>query len=402
MQKTTRRDFIRKAGLLAATAMAVPSAVLDGKTTRARTAESLIPREDSHDAGKGRLTLEWQDFTGVMKHTFTISGSSRNSTPIVITRITWNGYTGCGEASMPPYLGESQASVHEFLKKVRDEILPRFDDPFRIQEIMEETDRLAANNTAAKASVDIALHDLTGRIMGQPWWKIWGFSPEKTPYTSFTIGYDDDDEVVREKTDEASWAKILKVKLGMGEEADKRMIRLIRSINRDTPICIDANQGWNDRYMALDMIGWLRENGVMMIEQPMSKYDLDSHAWLCERSPLPIIADESCQRLTDIRELAGAFHGINIKLMKCTGMREAREMVTLAKALGMKLMIGCMTETSVAISAAAQLSPEMEWADLDGNILLANDCFDGMKLHDGKITLDDLPGLGVTPKGLLA
>lgn len=402
MQKTTRRDFIRKAGLLAATAMAVPSAVLDGKTTRARTAESLIPREDSHDAGKGRLTLEWKDFTGVMKHTFTISGSSRNSTPIVITRITWNGYTGYGEASMPPYLGESQASVHEFLKKVRDEILPRFDDPFRIQEIMEETDRLAANNTAAKASVDIALHDLTGRIMGQPWWKIWGFSPEKTPCTSFTIGYDDDDEVVREKTDEASWAKILKVKLGMGEEADKRMIRLIRSINRDTPICIDANQGWNDRYMALDMIGWLRENGVMMIEQPMSKYDLDSHAWLCERSPLPIIADESCQRLTDIRELAGAFHGINIKLMKCTGMREAREMVTLAKALGMKLMIGCMTETSVAISAAAQLSPEMEWADLDGNILLANDCFDGMKLHDGKITLDDLPGLGVTPKGLLA
>ena len=402
MQKTTRRDFIRKAGLLAATAMAVPSAVLDGKTTRARTAESLIPREDSHDAGKGRLTLEWKDFTGVMKHTFTISGSSRNSTPIVITRITWNGYTGYGEASMPPYLGESQASVHEFLKKVRDEILPRFDDPFRIQEIMEETDRLAANNTAAKASVDIALHDLTGRIMGQPWWKIWGFSPEKTPCTSFTIGYDDDDEVVREKTDEASWAKILKVKLGMGEEADKRMIRLIRSINRDTPICIDANQGWNDRYMALDMIGWLRENGVVMIEQPMSKYDLDSHAWLCERSPLPIIADESCQRLTDIRELAGAFHGINIKLMKCTGMREAREMVTLAKALGMKLMIGCMTETSVAISAAAQLSPEMEWADLDGNILLANDCFDGMKLHDGKITLDDLPGLGVTPKGLLA
>lgn len=401
MQKTTRRDFIRKAGLLAATAMAVPSAVLDGKTTRARTAESLIPREDSHDAGKGRLTLEWKDFTGVMKHTFTISGSSRNSTPIVITRITWNGYTGYGEASMPPYLGESQASVHEFLKKVRDEILPRFDDPFRIQEIMEETDRLAANNTAAKASVDIALHDLTGRIMGQPWWKIWGFSPEKTPCTSFTIGYDDDDEVVREKTDEASWAKILKVKLGMGEEADKRMIRLIRSINRDTPICIDANQGWNDRYMALDMIGWLRENGVVMIEQPMSKYDLDSHAWLCERSPLPIIADESCQRLTDIRELAGAFHGINIKLMKCTGMREAREMVTLAKALGMKLMIGCMTETSVAISAAAQLSPEMEWADLDGNILLANDCFDGMKLHDGKITLDDLPGLGVTPKGLL-
>ena len=396
MEKTTRRDFIRKAGLLTAAAVAAPSALLAGKTSETDPA-GMVSGTGS-GSGKGRLALEWKDFTGVMKHTFTISGSSRSSTPIVITRITWNGYSGFGEASMPPYLGETQASVHEFLKKVQENVLPRFDDPFRIQEIMEETDRLAANNTAAKASVDIALHDLTGRIMGQPWWKIWGFSPENTPYTSFTIGFDDDDEVVREKTREASWAGILKIKLGMGEEQDKRMIRLVRSINRDTPICIDANQGWTDRYMALDMIGWLRDNGVVMIEQPMSKYDLDSHAWLCERSPLPIIADESCQRLTDIRRLAGVFHGINIKLMKCTGMREAREMITLARALGLKLMIGCMTETSVAISAAAQLSPEMEWADLDGNILLSNDCFDGMKLSGGKITLGDLPGIGVTAR----
>ena len=396
MEKTTRRDFIRKAGLLTAAAVAAPSALLAGKTSETDPA-GMVSGTGS-GSGKGRLALEWKDFTGVMKHTFTISGSSRSSTPIVITRITWNGYSGFGEASMPPYLGETQASVHEFLKKVQENVLPRFDDPFRIQEIMEETDRLAANNTAAKASVDIALHDLTGRIMGQPWWKIWGFSPENTPYTSFTIGFDDDDEVVREKTREASWAGILKIKLGMGEEPDKRMIRLVRSINRDTPVCIDANQGWTDRYMALDMIAWLKENGVTMIEQPMSKYDLDSHAWLCERSPLPIIADESCQRLTDIRRLTGAFHGINIKLMKCTGMREAREMITLARALGLKLMIGCMTETSVAISAAAQLSPEMEWADLDGNILLSNDCFDGMKLSGGKITLSDLPGIGVTAR----
>ncbi len=396
MEKTTRRDFIRKAGLLTAAAVAAPSALLAGKTSETDPA-GMVSGTGS-GSGKGRLVLEWKDFTGVMKHTFTISGSSRSSTPIVITRITWNGYSGFGEASMPPYLGETQASVHEFLKKVQENVLPRFDDPFRIQEIMEETDRLAANNTAAKASVDIALHDLTGRIMGQPWWKIWGFSPENTPYTSFTIGFDDDDEVVKEKTREASWAGILKIKLGMGEEPDKRMIRLVRSINGDTPICIDANQGWTDRYMALDMIGWLRDNGVVMIEQPMSKYDLDSHAWLCERSPLPIIADESCQRLTDIRRLTGAFHGINIKLMKCTGMREAREMITLARALGLKLMIGCMTETSVAISAAAQLSPEMEWADLDGNILLSNDCFDGMKLSGGKITLSDLPGIGVTAR----
>ena len=190
---------------------------------------------------------------------------------------------------------------------------------------------------------------------------------------------------------------MLKVKLGRGDYEDRRMIRIIRENNPDTPMYIDANQGWKDKVYALDFIHWLKEQGITMIEQPMNKYDLDSHAWLTERSPLPIIADESCQRLVDIPKLKGAFHGINIKLMKCTGMREAREMVSLADALNLRLMIGCMTETSVAVSAAAQLAPKMEWADLDGNILLSNDCFTGMKLTEGKISLNNLPGIGVKP-----
>lgn len=409
MGKTTRRDFLKRAGMVSAAAILSPSAFVPASAGKRSAAVGYMADRMSLSgmpglsSGAGRtegnkLLLEWEDFTGVLKHTFTISGSSRSSTPIVLTRISWNGFTGYGEASMPPYLGESAASVDAFLKKVRSEVLPRFDDPFRIQEIMAETDALAADNTAAKASVDIALHDLTGRIMGQPWWRIWGFSPEKAPCTSFTIGYDADDSVVRAKTREASWAKVLKVKLGMGDGQDRRMIRLIREVNPSVPLYVDANQGWTDRYMALDMIAWLSGQGVVLVEQPMSKHDLDSHAWLTERSPLPVIADESCQRLTDIPRLRGAFSGINIKLMKCTGMREAREMITLAKALGMRLMVGCMTETSVAISAAAQLSPEMEWADLDGNVLLANDCFSGMRLRDGRITLDDRPGIGVEPK----
>ena len=403
MQKTTRRDFIRKAGLLAATAMAVPSAVLDGKTTRARTAESLIPREDSHDAGKGRLTLEWKDFTGVMKHTFTISGSSRNSTPIVITRITWNGYTGYGEASMPPYLGESQASVHEFLKKVRDEILPRFDDPFRIQEIMEETDRLAANNTAAKASVDIALHDLTGRIMGQPWWKIWGFSPEKTPCTSFTIGYDDDDEVVREKTDEASWAKILKVKLGMGEEADKRMIRLIRSINRDTPICIDANQGWHGKE-AVELLSRLNEYDIELVEQPVPRYDFEGLKYVTTHSPVPVMADESCWDSKDALKLVSerAVDYINIKLMKCGGLYEAKKIVNIAEAAGVECMLGCMAEESgIAVNAAAALGAALKnitRADLDAAFTLSELPYEGgfTVVDTRKLVLPDAAGLGIS------
>lgn len=396
MDRTTRRDFLKKAGLLSAVSVVSPAALIPAAGSS---------REAYRGAGKGhtrhtggRIEMEWEDFNGILKHTFTISGSSRSSTPIVLTRLSYDGYTGYGEAAMPPYLGETAASVNGFLQRVRKEVLPGFNDPFRIQEIMEETDRLAAGNTAAKASVDIALHDLTGKIMGQPWWKIWGFSPEKTPYTSFTIGYDDDDDTVRAKTGEASWTKVLKVKLGMGDEKDRRMVRLVREVNGTAPLYVDANQGWTDRERALDMIYWLKGQGAVLVEQPMSKYDLDSHAWLTERSPLPIIADEACQRLTDIPRLKGAFHGINIKLMKCTGMREAREMITLSRALGMRLMIGCMTETSVAVSAAAQLCPEMEWADLDGNLLLANDCFDGMKIRNGKITLDERPGIGVTEK----
>lgn len=397
MGKTSRRDFLKQFGMVSAAAIAAPAGLLSAERsgTAAGTDYPVTGTHASGGGSKGRLDLEWEDFTGILKHTFTISGSSRSSTPIVLTRITWNGMTGYGEAAMPPYLGESAASVNAFLKRVRTEVLPKFDDPFRIQEILELTDRLEKDNTAAKASVDIALHDLCGRIMGQPWWRIWGFSPDRTPCTSFTIGYDADDSVVKAKTEEASWARILKVKLGMGDSQDRRMINLIREVNADTPLYIDANQGWKERNAALEMVEWLAGKGVVMIEQPMSKYDLDSHAWLTERSPLPIIADESCQRLSDIPRLKGAFSGINIKLMKCSGMREAREMVTLAKSLGMRLMIGCMTETSVAISAAAQLSPEMEWADLDGNILLANDCFSGMKLKDGRIILPENPGIGV-------
>jgi len=387
MGKSDRRTFLKQAGLLTAAAtLWHPTNLLAGE----HSATGVAPQQK----GSKQLELTWEDFQGMLKYTFTISGSSRSSTPIVLTKLTWDGYTGYGEASMPPYLGETQASCHEFLKKVASDVLPKFDTPFLIEDIMAAVDKLATNNTAAKASVDIALHDLVGNIIGQPWWKMWGYNPDKTPYTCYTIGYDASDDIVNEKITEASWNKIIKVKLGMGDDEDRRMINLIRA--RDNrPIVVDANQGWTDRSAALDMIEWLKTKGVEMVEQPMSKNRLDDIAWITERSPLPIMADESCQRITDIKGLKGAFHGINIKLMKCTGLYEAHQMITMAEQLGMRVMIGCMTETSVAISAAAQLSPKMEWADLDGNVLLSNDCFEGMKLVDGRITLEDKPGLGL-------
>lgn len=340
-----------------------------------------------------KMKLSFKPYDLQLRHVFTIANSSRTTTPVVLTEITYDGITGYGEASLPPYLGETQASVIEFLKKVD---LEQFSSPFELDDILTYIDKITENNTAAKASIDIALHDLVGKIMNQPWYKIWGLDKEKTPSTTFTIGIDTD-EVVKQKTREAApLYNILKVKLG--RENDKQMIEAIRTVT-DKPIAVDANQGWKDKHYALDMINWLKEKGIVMIEQPMPKYNLEDAAWVTERSPLPIFADESFQRLQDVLRLKGAFTGVNIKLMKCTGMREAWKIQTVARAANMKVMIGCMTETSCAISAATQLSPAVDWADLDGNLLISNDCFKGVTVINGKLHLDDKPGIGIEKVG---
>jgi len=172
------------------------------------------------------------------------------------------------------------------------------------------------------------------------------------------------------------------------------MIYTIRSVT-DVPLAVDANQGWKDRSKALEEIFWLKEQGVVMVEQPMAKERVDDTAWLTEHSPLPIFADESIQRLADVPAIKGVYSGINIKLMKCTGMREGWKMAQLARALGMKVMVGCMTETSCAVSAAAQMSPYVDFADLDGNLLIDNDRFSGVKVVDGRLRLPDFPGIGL-------
>lgn len=335
-----------------------------------------------------KMKLKFYPYTLELKHTFTVATASRKTTPVMMVEIEYDGIIGYGEASMPPYLGESHQTATEFLSKVN---LEQFPDPFKTEEILSYVDSIAPGNPAAKASIDIALHDLLGKLMNQPWYKIWGLNPENTPYTSFTIGIDKPD-VVRQKVKEAEQYKILKVKLGL--DNDKEMIETIRSVT-DKPIRCDVNQGWKDKEYALKMIEWLATKGVEFIEQPMPKDWYDEHAWLRERSPIPVIGDESVQRLPDVKKAYGVYDGINVKLMKSTGMREAYKMILLAKSLGMKVMLGCMTETSCAISAAAQLSPMVDWADLDGAELISNDLFEGTKIIDGKVTLTNLPGIGV-------
>ena len=337
----------------------------------------------------GGLKLSFYPYELQLRHTFTVSSYSRKTTPGVQVCIEYEGVTGYGEASMPPYLGQSVETVTAFLSKVN---LEQFKDPFQMETILAYIDSLSPGDGAAKAAIDIALHDLTGKLIGLPWWRIWGLDAAKAPDTTFTIGIDTP-EMVREKTREcADRFNILKVKVGL--DNDKEMISTIREIT-DLPLAVDANQGWKDKEKALDEIFWLYENGVVMVEQPMAKERMDDNAWITERSPIPVFADEAIQRLVDIPSIKGAYHGINIKLMKCTGMREAWKMVNYARAEGMKVMVGCMTETSCAVSAAAQLSPAVDFADLDGNLLITNDLYKGMEVVNGRVTLSDLPGIGV-------
>ena len=398
-----RRDFIRKAAAGSAAVAVGGATVLEGcsggKTGSTSAGTSGIDKTAGNQGRKNingrqpRLRMSFEPYELQLRHVFTVSSYSRKTTPGVQVRIDYQGITGYGEASMPPYLGQSVETVTAFLRKVD---LTRFSDPFCLEDILAYLDSLSTGDSAAKAAVDIALHDLVGKLLGAPWYRIWGLDPSKAPDTTFTIGIDTPD-VVREKTREcAGRFNILKVKVGL--DNDKEMIRTIREIT-DLPIAVDANQAWKDRSMALDEIFWLKENGIVMVEQPMPKERLDDNAWITERSPLPIFADEAIQRLADIPSVKGAYHGINIKLMKCTGMREAWKMLNYARAEGMKVMIGCMTETSCAVSAAAQLSPAVDFADLDGNLLISNDLFDGMKVKAGRIVLPDRPGIGILPIG---
>lgn len=377
-----KRDFIKIGGLAA-------GAIIAG--CKASPADVASGRGRVAGKGGGTLKLSYRPYELQLRHVFTVATNSRTTTPVVLTSIEYDGVTGFGEASMPPYLGESHESVLNFLSKVD---LEQFTDPFLIEDILAYVEGVMPGNYAAKASIDIALHDLTGKLFGQPWFRLWGLDPGKAPVTSFTIGIDTAD-VVREKTLEASAFRQLKIK--MGRDNDKEMIDVVRSVT-DVPVFVDVNQGWKDRNYALEMANYLSERGTLFIEQPMPKEQVEDIAWLTERSPLPIVADEALQTVSQLLGMKGIYNGINIKLMKCGGMHSAYKMITMARQMDMKILIGCMTETSCAVSAAAQLSPLVDWADLDGNLLISNDIYDGMTVVDGKIVLPDRPGIGITEK----
>lgn len=332
--------------------------------------------------------IRYRPYSLNLKYVFRISRGERSSTPLLLTAIDFEGVTGYGEAAMPPLYGESHESAIDFINKVD---LSVFKDPFDIDRMMEYVDGIEAGNTAIKAAIDIALHDIAGKIAEKPVYKLFELPGVDSLVTSRTIGIDKPD-IIKERTLEAKDFQILKIK--MGSINDREVMEAVRSVS-DVPLYVDANQGWKEKSLALDNIHWLKEHGVVFVEQPMPIEMKDEMAWLKDKSPLPIVGDESIQRLTDVDQADNFYHDINIKLVKSTGLNEGLKMAKLAKAKGLKVMLGCMSETSCLISAAFQLASLADWIDLDGNLGVTNNPYQGIETVNGKLINNDMPGIGL-------
>jgi len=327
----------------------------------------------------------------------------RTRTPFVIARggasewrLVWvrviddDGAEGWGEAAPSRFYGETTETVIAALDRL-GAVLDGW-DAWSLEAIEAEMHKVIRFNASAKSAVSAALHDLAAKRLGVPLYRMLGLDPARAPLSSFTIPLTADDDALRRALDDAASYPVLKVKLGGPRDADT--IAGVRATAPDKILRVDANAAWTPKH-ALHMIDVLLDYDVEFVEQPVGAHDIEGLRFVRERSPLPIIADESCLMATDVPKLAGAVDGINIKLAKCGGLREAMRIIAAARAHDMSVMAGCMVETSLGITAAAHLAPLLDYADLDGAALLANDPFHGASITNGTITLPDAPGLGV-------
>ncbi|HEU4586513.1 MAG TPA: dipeptide epimerase [Gemmatimonadaceae bacterium] len=324
------------------------------------------------------------------KHAFTIARGGASEWRLVTVRVTdSDGCSGWGEAAPSRFYGETADTVVAILSQ----LAPVLDhaDPWSLETIEAELSRVVRFNGSARSAVSAALHDLAAKRLGVPLYRMWGLDPANAPLSSFTIGIGSEAEL-RQKVREAEQYPILKVKLGT--DRDEEIVRVIREEAAGKTLRVDANAAWNPK-LAVQTIERLVKYDIEFVEQPLPPHDVKGLRFVRERSPLPIIADESCLVASDIPRLEGAVDGINIKLSKCGGLREAQKMVATARAHGMLVMMGCMIETSLGISAAAHLSPLLDYADLDGSALLADDPYRGANIDGGKISIPTGPGLGV-------
>jgi L-alanine-DL-glutamate epimerase-like enolase superfamily enzyme len=337
------------------------------------------------------MRLRHEVITVHTKHPFVIArGGSSEYRVVRVTVADTDGAEGWGEAAPNRFYGESVESVAAAL----DRFAPLFDaaDPWALENAEAAMNAALGRNGSAKSAVSAALHDLAGKRLGVPLYRIWGLDPAKAPRSSFTIAIAASAGELQRRVEEAVEYPILKIKLGTDRDAD--IVRAVRDAAPDKTLRVDANAAWTPKH-AVEMVDVLVDHGVELVEQPVPAHDLDGLRHVRERSRLPVIADESCVTSADIPRLIGAVDGINIKLAKCGGLREALRMIATARAHGLLVMAGCMVETSLGITAAAHFAPLLDFADLDGAALLRDDPHDGATIHGGMIRIPDGPGLGV-------
>lgn len=335
------------------------------------------------------MKLRYYNYFLKFRHPFVLSVGSRTETPVVYVELEEDGETGYGEATLPPYLPETQQSVTTYLERLN---LEKQGVEQGIEAFHSYLESTATGNYFAKAALDIAFHDLLGKKKKKSLSQLWDIEETKEVLCTYTIGISDDQDTLEQKIKEGNAFRLFKIKLGSGK--DKENILRLRQLT-EKPFTVDVNQGWTDKYFTLDMIGWLAEQNVILVEQPMPKSQWDDMAWVTSRSVIPTIADESLQGLKDLPAIAEAFSGLNIKLMKCGGLYEAKRIAELAVSKKMKVLLGCMSESSCGVSAASHLTPFVDWADLDGPYLISNDPFIGMTVDKGFIKVPEGPGIGV-------
>jgi L-alanine-DL-glutamate epimerase-like enolase superfamily enzyme len=326
-----------------------------------------------------------------LRHTWTTTMSSSQFRDTLHTTYTRAGITGHGEGAPIVRYHEDAVGAQKAVESVRDLLLSA--DPMQFSKVMAEVFKRIPGEWAGKAAIDIALMDWVGQKLGIPLYTYFGLDPKDTPLTTFSIGIDTP-EITKQKTLEAADYPVLKVKVGLA--TDEPTIEAVRSVTKK-PIRVDANEGWKDKEEAVRKINWLEKMGVEFIEQPMPAEMFEENKYVRSKVHIPVIADEACQRASDIPKLKEAYDGVNVKLDKSGGMLEAYRMLMIAKSLGMKTMLGCMISSSVSVTAAAHLSPLVDFSDLDGNLLISNDPFHGVRVEKGKLILPKGPGLGLTP-----
>jgi L-alanine-DL-glutamate epimerase-like enolase superfamily enzyme len=368
-----RRQLIGAAGALAA------AAALE----RAEAATRAAPAAAVTDG------LEVEVVRLHLRHTWTTTMSSSEYRDTIELRFAHEGVTGIGAGAPIVRYQENAKDAAAALTALAP--YARSADPWRLESFLGDAFRQLEGQYAARAALDIALHDWTGKRLGIPVYRLLGLDPAEAPLTTFSIGIDTP-EVTRQKVREAADYPVLKIKVGL--DSDEATIDAVRSVT-GKPLRVDANEGWKDKETAIQRLEWLATRGVELVEQPMPAAMLEEQAWLKARSPLPLFADESCLRATDIPKIASAYHGVNVKVDKAGGLREALRMIHVARACDLEVLLGCMVSSSVSTTAAAQLSPLVDFADLDGHLLVSDDPWQGVAVRGGRLVLPDGPGLGL-------